>query len=33
MTNELTKDIALANGKARYDAYCKRILANKSILT
>ena len=33
MTNELTKDIALANGKACYDAYCKRILANKSILT
>lgn len=33
MTNELTKDIALADGKACYDAYCKRILANKSILT
>lgn len=33
MTNELTKDIALADGKACYDAYCKRILANKPILT
>ena len=33
MTNELTKDIALADGKACYDAYYKRILANKSILT
>lgn len=33
MTNELTKDIALADRKACYDTYCKRILANKSILT
>lgn len=32
MRNELAGDIGLAAGKSQYDAYCKRILANKVIL-
>ena len=32
MRNELAGDIGLAAGKSQYDAYCKRILANKEIL-
>ena len=32
MRNDLAGDIGLAAGKSQYDAYCKRILANKVIL-
>lgn len=32
MKNEMAKDIVRAEGKIRYDAQCKKVLANKTIL-
>lgn len=32
MKNMLARDIELAEGKSQYDAQCKKVLANKTIL-